>query len=223
MRILAFVITFLSLTIPSFAQSGNETITITTYYPSPHGVYGILRLYPRSTQPEQEKSFKGDLYYDLGTDDPTNRPEGIYVYNGSNWTLTNLGGASPSAPPGLPGDALVGAIHTQSECTSAGGNVTDTTSSFKQCRFNLPKCPEGWTKYRAWSATLINSGGTCTCYTYSCPGVGERWLDGQGCAPAVDHAWSELATEGCLFTYISFGSPCCSCIVYNIITQVGCY
>jgi len=96
MRILAFVITFLSLTIPSFAQSGNETITITTYYPSPHGVYGILRLYPRSTQPEQEKSFKGDLYYDLGTDDPTNRPEGVYVYNGSNWTLTNLGGGSPS-------------------------------------------------------------------------------------------------------------------------------
>jgi hypothetical protein len=77
---------------PTFGQTINETITITTYYPSPHGVYGILRLYPRSTQPEEDISFEGDLYYDDGTTDPDNRTKGVYVFNGTKWTLTSIGG-----------------------------------------------------------------------------------------------------------------------------------
>ena len=77
---------------PAFAQYGNETITITTYYPSPHGVYGVLTLYPSDSQPDPAITREGDLYYDKGTEDPTNRPKGVYVYNGSVWTRTSMGG-----------------------------------------------------------------------------------------------------------------------------------
>ena len=40
-----------------------ETLTITTYYPSPYGVYNTLRLYP-TTRPATCQ--EGDLYYDSG-------------------------------------------------------------------------------------------------------------------------------------------------------------
>jgi len=46
MKSLIIIIILLSLTIPAFAQFGNETITITTYYPSPYGVYRNLEMYP---------------------------------------------------------------------------------------------------------------------------------------------------------------------------------
>jgi len=214
MKILAVVIMFLSLTIPAFAQSGNETITITTYYPSPHGVYGILRLYPRSTQPEQEKSFKGDLYYDLGTDDPTNRPEGIYVYNGSNWTLTNLGGGPPT---GSPGDMLIGGIHNQLACTNAGGTVVDADAdvAFKQCQFGSetdPKsaCPSGWTQFRNWSTTQATHPphGGCSC----------------GCGLDMYHDFANLPTETCWYCSPNPGALCTCTVTWTMpVIQVGCY
>jgi hypothetical protein len=63
MKSFIVVIILLSLTIPAFAQSGNETITITTYYPSPYGVYGVLTLYPRATEPENPR--QGDMYFNM--------------------------------------------------------------------------------------------------------------------------------------------------------------
>ena len=42
MKSFIIVVILLSLTITAFAQGGNETITITTYYPSPYGVYRDL-------------------------------------------------------------------------------------------------------------------------------------------------------------------------------------
>jgi hypothetical protein len=97
MKSSVMIFLLLLVAVPAFAQYGNETITITTYYPSPHGVYGVLTLYPRDSQPDLAISRKGDLYYDNGTEDPTNRPEGVYAYNGSTWAPINLGGGgSPS-------------------------------------------------------------------------------------------------------------------------------
>ncbi len=33
---------------PGFSQSSNESLTITTYYPSPHGAYGELEIYDKT-------------------------------------------------------------------------------------------------------------------------------------------------------------------------------
>jgi len=49
----------------SFAQE--ETITITTYYPSPYGVYSTLRLVPREP-PVCDDNQKGLIYFDDNTD-----------------------------------------------------------------------------------------------------------------------------------------------------------
>jgi hypothetical protein len=94
------ILMLLIMAVPSFAQYGNETITITTYYPSPHGVYGVLTLYPRDQQPDSATTREGDLYYDKGTQDSTNRPKGVYVYNGSVWTRTSIGDGGGGASAG---------------------------------------------------------------------------------------------------------------------------
>lgn len=74
---LAFIVIFSAI---CFAQ-GNETITITTYYPAPYGVYQELRLFPSG--PPVGICDEGELYYD---DASTGNPEGLYVCDsGGNW------------------------------------------------------------------------------------------------------------------------------------------
>lgn len=54
-----------------------ESVTITTYYPSPYGSYGELQLYP-SAAPTCDSTKRGVMYYD----DTANS---IRVCNGSSW------------------------------------------------------------------------------------------------------------------------------------------
>lgn len=70
-----------------------ESITITTYYPSPYGVYGVLRLFP-STKTEGSVCQEGEMYYEQnGT--PT-RPRGMYFCDSSNqWKSTVSSGSAP--------------------------------------------------------------------------------------------------------------------------------
>jgi hypothetical protein len=63
-----FFILILALCTPCFAQSNqSESLTITTYYPSPYGVYRNLRLHP-SNVPIANVD-RGLMYYDNGTDE----------------------------------------------------------------------------------------------------------------------------------------------------------
>lgn len=43
--------------------SAGEDITITTYYPSPHGVFMSLRLYPNPNPIECNAATAGSMYY----------------------------------------------------------------------------------------------------------------------------------------------------------------
>ena len=58
---------------PVFTQ---ESITITTYYPAPHGIFSVLRLVPRDTEPANPG--EGDIYYDNNTDS-------LRYWNGVEW------------------------------------------------------------------------------------------------------------------------------------------
>ncbi|MDD5236953.1 MAG: hypothetical protein PHU91_04760 [Candidatus Omnitrophica bacterium] len=87
-----FFIIFLGLTliIPffSFAQTQSEQITLTTYYPSPYGVYKTLRLYPQSTAVEEGNcSNEGDIAYSQGDHMP------LYCNANLKWK-TMKGGAA---------------------------------------------------------------------------------------------------------------------------------
>jgi hypothetical protein len=90
MKSLTLGIILLLLTIPAFAQLGNETITITTYYPSPHGVYGVLTMYPRDTVPNDPR--KGDMYFNSVNDTLL-----IYVNDTAKWQPA---GGSPVSSSG---------------------------------------------------------------------------------------------------------------------------
>jgi hypothetical protein len=70
------VFTLLFLILPLIHQ---ETLTITTYYPAPYGVYRTLRLYPTTNpDPTYSCSNEGEIYtYDFDNQ--------LYFCNGSNW------------------------------------------------------------------------------------------------------------------------------------------
>ncbi|MFA5008867.1 MAG: hypothetical protein WC546_06585 [Candidatus Omnitrophota bacterium] len=58
---------FISIFIPLTFPHAQELITITTYYPSPHGVYGNLRLVPTADVPAcASADDEGVFYYDSG-------------------------------------------------------------------------------------------------------------------------------------------------------------
>lgn len=78
-----FIFSFLMLTasivLPAFAQQ--ESITITTYYPAPYGVYRTLRLFPVSDAEidiSQPCAAKGELFM-------RDSDNSLYVCNGTNW------------------------------------------------------------------------------------------------------------------------------------------
>jgi len=60
------VICLLISVIRVFAQQQEERLTITTYYPSPFGVYNELRLHPKTTAQRSEcnENNVGDMYFD---------------------------------------------------------------------------------------------------------------------------------------------------------------
>lgn len=75
--ILVFIFIF-TLYISCFAQSNQtESLTITTYYPSPYGVYRNLKLSP-TTEPSGPALDRGVMFFN-------NSSDGIQYYNNSGW------------------------------------------------------------------------------------------------------------------------------------------
>jgi hypothetical protein len=100
MQLLCATMIFFASVICSFAQVGNETLTITTYYPSPAGVYGTLRMYPRSSPADctSTANLEGKMYYDNTTrtlNVCSNSTAGVWGYyvvpgGGGYWALSGV-------------------------------------------------------------------------------------------------------------------------------------
>ena len=115
-----------------FSQS--ESITLTTYYPSPYGVYRILRLFPRSAPGACNA---GELYYDDGLGVNT---EGIYVCDSANSWQSSAGGglwtlvgtdlyptpAIPAWDVGIGTVAPEAKLHVEGRVNIGTGTGTDT-------------------------------------------------------------------------------------------------
>ncbi len=103
---LILILIFLFFASAVFAQ-GEESISITTYYPSPHGVYSTLRLYPKNVDPFSlpcSASNAGEIYYYSGNNQ-------LYLCNGTNWVTT---GGYWAALPSVPNDIYntnIGNVH----------------------------------------------------------------------------------------------------------------
>jgi len=149
-------------------QQGEETFTITTYYPSPYGSYNELEVYRSVTYKPINKDTitnpkEGELVYDSSRDK-------LYLYNGQKWVAQG-GGAGyflqcgSSCPSGTTfvglaseGTAINGAIvqkkgFISSSCSSGGDGITGTN----QC----------WGTCNCYCATAISSGSV----TVSCGGT----------------------------------------------------
>jgi hypothetical protein len=182
MKSIIFFIFILSVPAICFAQYGNETITITTYYPSPYGVYGILNLYPKDVEPQNP--MQGDLYFNKTS-------ESVMYYKNITAGFVPVGGGASA------GDILVYASHTKDDCTKAGGKVDDSGTSYKQCRFALPSCPPGWLQYLNWSNTTARY----------CGWEGVCCWGGPSTHCSVDgHPWSNIAIEHC--THLGASMTC---------------
>jgi len=89
-KAMSFLLFLLFMCSSAFAQTNStDYLTITTYYPSPYGVYGTLKLHPREKKVTCQE---GEMVYDAPKD--TSLPRGLYVCNQTNaWVPVGGGGA----------------------------------------------------------------------------------------------------------------------------------
>lgn len=84
--ILSLIVIFISYWIGPVQSQGpgsGPILSLNTYYPSPFGVYQVMRLYPGVRSGNCTADRKGAIYYDDGTADP----EGLYVCDGTAWVV----------------------------------------------------------------------------------------------------------------------------------------
>jgi len=128
--------------IDCFAQFGNETITITTYYPSPYGVYRNLELFP-SDEPTDPTVKMGVMFFNQTS-------KQVMVHNGTQFIPMGGGSDGLWRENGAdientnPGNVTVsGNISVNDICT--GGGICLSTAPFQTGMiegFN-PTCPTG--------------------------------------------------------------------------------
>jgi len=86
---LSLSLSFLLLSLPAFLFA-EESITITTYYPSPYGVYNELQLFPHNPAVTAcDDAHKGTLFY-KSTDDQ------VYVCKGTTLGWKPVSAGAPS-------------------------------------------------------------------------------------------------------------------------------
>lgn len=84
---------------------------------------------------------------------------------------------------------LVNGIHTNIQCSAAGGTVVDDGTGNKMCRFATASCPATWTKYNNWSTTSVNSN---TYYNETCGTSCGKQL---ATCSSGSHIWSNKSPE----------------------------
>lgn len=101
-----------------------ESITITTYYPSPYGSYNQVEVQRGVTYKPIDKDTitdpqEGELVYDSGDDE-------LYLYNGSSWVAQGGSGGGVVT--------LVGGVNTAPDCPTASG-WTEAMYGYWNCVF----------------------------------------------------------------------------------------
>ena len=105
--------------------------------------------------------------------------------------------------------------HTRTQCTSAGGTISDCTTG-TCCRFYTTGCPGGWTAASCWGSTLAScTSQQCNCTNGSCCVGGHTWSN-------------DCSSGGCCMKDVNGCEPSCNTYVCvsvaaNPVESVGCY
>ncbi len=198
---------FLSMPCLLFAQT-NEQISITTYYPSPYGVYSMLRLNPRTDiSPGNPCSNEGEMAY---LDDPTNQ---VYVCSGSPlqwrlaqsvWTLTgtNLYPNDNNWKVGIgtttPGSKLEVSSSGPTELTIQGASA-----DYINAGLTLKATADA--NFRGLGVFMHDAGGDNEWYAGRPYGASDRYVIGRK-ASVPNHAISTSAKENALVTVDNSGN-----------------
>ncbi|MDD5347565.1 MAG: hypothetical protein PHT59_03020 [Candidatus Omnitrophica bacterium] len=171
MRIILTAAIILGVVPFACAQSNQaDSVTITTYYPSPYGVYGILRLNPRD---KPATCREGEMTYDKAT-----ATRGLYFCNETLQWQKLSGGQETLSPGTLKGYVEISNSETQCPMSnmdtcvksSAPGNCT-CGSIFSNVRQCTASCEPGWTVAPLASTTsgnLMSCGIRTTVTRFSC-------------------------------------------------------
>ncbi|MDD5347417.1 MAG: hypothetical protein PHT59_02240 [Candidatus Omnitrophica bacterium] len=203
------ILTLTSLGTCLAQSNATDSVTITTYYPAPYGVYKNMRLYP-SQQPGGTAVLRGTLYFN-GTTNQT------YYYNGSAWVPFNFFQSiflNPNAakPPDQKGQIYYNFATNQPEYfdgstwkpfgTGTGGaaicgNGVCETEKEESCQTCIADCP---------TCVSPNMGKTCPMNVVASYNAG---VQGQDLAPACDDyckskKWCRKSISGS----ISYGVTC---------------
>ena len=170
----------------SFAQAKSESLTITTYYPSPAGVYRSVRLVPTSQPVEPILNRPGSLYFN-------NTTEQVYYYknNVDTWQPLAGGGGAGAGPVSL-------------KCTWSFANFVSSCTP--------PAAPSGWTSLgTGCAASAVEPVFTNIHYMGYC----ERWIartGATGLAISLKCAWggssSSCVPPACPAGWTSAGTGC---------------
>ena len=79
---MSFIVFIGVLTLSAAAICRAEEITLTTYYPSPYGVYSEMRLFPKGNPTACDGSQRGLMFYSDGSG---SYPTGLYICGSGGW------------------------------------------------------------------------------------------------------------------------------------------
>lgn len=133
----AFLLTFLSI---AFAQ---ERLTITTYYPSPYGVYKLLRLVPDALTADT---------------DCTSSREGAMQYSNTEHRPLVCTNITPAGAPTLRWKPAAGEVPPGTWCGHCDSVLPGNNQSCKGVNIcSGGPCPLGWTKvtYTIGTTTFV--------------------------------------------------------------------
>ena len=232
--IILFILVLFSTAICFAAQSNyTESLTISTYYPAPYGVYRDLQARKsfavgNYSASEVQSLNSGDIRTSgviIVGNGTTNVP-GAIRFNDTSASFEGYSGSSWKPLGGSEGNPLVNSFHTQGQCTANHGELISISgAAYPFCRINATECPSGWNQYLHWSTTVAGQQvpdlPAVTCLSRSCPNK---------CTGAIlkwSHIWSDSPQETLKYCDVmgwDMSSPSC-CMLSgdpNPGTSTGC-
>lgn len=136
MKRLTFPLVFLLLVFIPIVASPQETLTITTYYPAPFGVYTNMRLFPSAQPACAVANDEGVLYFDSGTHElMVCKGDGAGHFSWQNagglWTLAeNAAGTKYVRPNDINWSVGIGTTQPDAKLDVRGGGLKVANSNF---------------------------------------------------------------------------------------------